>query len=109
MNKLCVLISCISLISGCASQVNDAGKKVFITPANSAHLSKCELIGQVSIETNVGGLWDYSEMRKQLKVELREQTAKQYPTADTVSYSDLDFGTWTGSAEVMGSVFKCFK
>lgn len=93
---------------GCAGQVNEYGKKIFLTPSDAAHLSKCELLGQVYVDTNLAGLWDAHEMKKQLKIELRNQTGMQYPQADTVAFSDLDVSIWSGDSEAMGTAFKCF-
>lgn len=98
----------IGLLSGCAGSVNEHGKRIFLTPADAAHLSKCDLLGQVFVDTNLAGLWDTNEMRKQLKIELRNQTGLQYPEADTVAFSDLDVSAWSGDSEAMGTAFKCF-
>lgn len=97
------------LISGCATKVT-VGERVFITPSDSAHLSNCELLGQVQVDASIAMLWDRNQQIMEIKNRLRDAAAKKYPTADTVTHSDLNVGLWNApDAQAMGTVFKCFK
>ncbi|PCI62029.1 MAG: hypothetical protein COB35_04940 [Gammaproteobacteria bacterium] len=108
MNKATCLISVILMLCACANQVT-TGQRVFLTPANSAHLPNCELLGQVQVDAKIAGLWDHNQQVMEIKNRLRDAAANQYPTADTVTHSDLNIGLWSNpDAQAMGTVFKCF-
>lgn len=97
----------LSLLGGCASAVK-TGKNVFLTPANSAHLSNCKMLGQVQVDASIWGLWDRNQQVMEIKNRLCDAAAERYPTADTVTHSDLNVGAWGAHAQAMGTVFKCF-
>lgn len=97
------------VLTGCATAVTK-GQKVFITPANSAHLSNCEMLGQVQVDASITGLWDRNQQLMEIKNRLRDAAAEKYPEADTVTHSDLNVGAWSApDAQAMGVAFKCFK
>lgn len=95
------------ILSGCAGQLTQEGKSIHITPSNSIHLQKCEMLGPVTESVSIGGLWDRGEQRKAIKFALRNKTAQMYPNADTVAYNDLDLDS--SPVDVMATVFTCFK
>ena len=96
------------IFSACAAPVT-TGKNVFITPSDSAHLSKCKMLGQVEVDASIFLKLTYNQQVKEIKNRLRDKTATIHPTADTVSHSDLDVSYWKGpDANVMGTAFKCF-
>lgn len=98
-----------ALLNGCASIVT-TGESVFITPSDSAHLSNCEMLGQVQVDANIVMLWDRNQQVMEIKNRLRDAAAQKYPNADTVTHSDLNVGTWSSpDAQAMGTVFKCFR
>ena len=103
-----LLIALFMIVGACAAPVT-IGERVFITPSDSAHLSKCKMLGQVEVEASIFGKWDYNQQSLEIKNRLRDETAIRYPTADTVSHSDLNIGFWKGpDANIMGTAFKCF-
>lgn len=96
-------------VSGCATNVG-IGERVFITPSDSAHLSNCKMLGQVEVDASVFWKWGVREAVAEIKNRLRDETARRYPQADTVTHSDLDTGTWNGpEGNVMGTAFNCFE
>ena len=109
MNKVILsLVACV-LLSGCASTVT-SGKKVFLTPANSAHLSNCKMLGQVQVDATIAMLWDRNQQVMEIKNRLRDAAADKFPSADTVTHSDLNVGAWSApDAQIMGTAFRCFK
>ena len=109
MKKVLSTITVMALLSGCASVVT-TGERVFITPSDSAHLSNCEMLGQVQVDAAIAGLWDRNQQAMEIKNRLRDAAAERYPNADTVTHSDLNVGAWSApDAQAMGTVFKCFK
>lgn len=95
-------------VSACAGQVT-SGQRVFLAPADSAHLSNCEMLGQVQVDASIAMLWDRNQQTLEIKNRLRDAAAERYPTADTVTHSDLNIGLWSApDAQAMGTVFKCF-
>lgn len=97
------------VLAGCATAVSK-GQRVFITPSNSAHLSNCEMLGQVQVDARIAGLWDRNQQVMEIKNRLRDKAAEKYPEADTVTHSDLNAGTSSApDAQAMGVAFKCFK
>ena len=98
---------CLFLV-GCAGELSQGGKAIFLTHSDSAYLSNCKIVGQVRVKTNISGLWDIEEARKQIKVDLRNETALRFRSADTVSYSDLEVSKLDRAVESMGTAFKCF-
>ena len=109
MKKVLSAIMVVVILSGCASTVT-TGNRVFITPSDSAHLSNCEILGQVQVDASIMMLWDRNQQIMEIKNRLRDATAERYPNADTVTHSDLNVGAWSNpDAQAMGTVFKCFK
>lgn len=97
-----------AFLSGCAQEVG-VGQRVFITPSDSAHLSQCKMLGQVEVDASINMLWDGNQQVLEIKNRLRDRTAELYPTADTVSHSDLNVGRFgSPDANVMGTAFDCF-
>tara|TARA_B110000977_G_scaffold199074_1_gene285406 strand:+ start:1155 stop:1490 length:336 start_codon:yes stop_codon:yes gene_type:complete len=93
---------------GCATNVG-VGQRVFITPSDSSHLTNCKMLGQVEVDAAIFWKFGVNEQIAEIKNRLRDQTAARYPSADTVSHSSLNAGTWNGpEANVMGTAFKCF-
>lgn len=108
MNRALITVGFISMLGGCATAVT-TGERVFITPSNSAHLSNCKMLGQVQVDASIGGLWDRNQQVMEIKNRLRDAAAERYPSADTVTHSDLNVGAWSApDAQAMGTVFKCF-
>lgn len=109
MKNLPQIIFFTIVLSGCAAAATK-GQRVFITPSDSAHLSKCEMLGQVQVDASIAMLWDRNQQIMEIKNRLRDATAEKYPEADTVSHSDLNVWAWSApDAQAMGTVFKCFK
>ncbi len=109
MKKISSTITAIVFLSGCASNVT-TGERVFITPSDSAHLSNCEILGQVQVDATIALLWDRNQQSMEIKNRLRDAASQMYPNADTVTHSDLNVGAWSApDAQAMGTVFKCFK
>lgn len=109
MKKVLSAITAVVFLNGCASTVT-TGERVFITPSDSAHLSNCEMLGQVRVDASIAMLWDRNQQAMEIKNRLRDAAAQEYPTADTVTHSDLNVGAWSApDAQAMGTVFKCFK
>lgn len=107
-NFIFTTIILLLLTTGCASKL-ELGKNVYITPTDSAHLSNCELLGQVEIDVSTMGLWSNNEKLKEIKYRLRDAAASKYPKADTVTHSDLNYNFFSGfDSNVMGTVFNCF-
>lgn len=105
------LICCggVFLLAACAKEVG-VGQRVFITPSDSSHLSQCKMLGQVEVDASINMLWDANQQVLEIKNRLRDKTAQVYPSADTVSHSDLNVGRFgKPDANVMGTAFKCFK
>jgi len=108
MKKIILILSTLLLLTGCATKLG-AGKRVFITATDSAHLSNCELLGQVEIDVSTLGLWSANEQLKEIKFRLRDSAATKYPNADTVTHSDINYNVFSGfDSNVMGTVFNCF-
>jgi PBP1b-binding outer membrane lipoprotein LpoB len=109
VKKISSIITAIVFLSGCASNVT-TGERVFITPSDSAHLSNCEILGQVQVDATIALLWDRNQQSMEIKNRLRDAASQMYPNADTVTHSDLNVGAWSApDAQAMGTVFKCFK
>jgi hypothetical protein len=109
VKKISSTITAIVFLSGCASNVT-TGERVFITPSDSAHLSNCEILGQVQVDATIALLWDRNQQSMEIKNRLRDAASQMYPNADTVTHSDLNVGAWSApDAQAMGTVFKCFK
>lgn len=109
MKKIISAISVVGLLTGCATAVT-SGQRVFITPSDSAHLSNCEMLGQVQVDASITMLWDRNQQVMEIKNRLRDAAANRYPEADTVTHSDLNIGAWSApDAQAMGTAFKCFK
>ena len=107
--KKALIISALLVLSACASEIKE-GKRVFITPSDSAHLSQCKMLGQVEVDAKIFGKWNATEQVAEIKNRLRDAAAQAYPSADTVSHSDINIGVWGApDANIMGTVFKCFK
>ena len=108
MKKVLSIFTTVIILNGCASNVT-TGQKVYITPSDSAHLSNCEMLGQVQVDASIALLWDSNQQAMEIKNRLRDATAERYPDADTVTHSDLNVGAWSApDAQAMGTVFKCF-
>jgi hypothetical protein len=109
MNKqIFAVVTSMMVIAGCASDVT-SGKRVFITPSDSAHISNCKMLGQVQVDATITMLWDRNQMVMEIKNRLRDATANKFPSADTVTHSDLNVGLWSApDAQAMGTAFKCF-
>ena len=108
MKKIFLATVASAALAGCATGVSQ-GERVFIVPSDAAHLSKCELLGPVTVDAEIFMLWDANEMRKEIKARLRDAAAIKYPNADTVAHADLNIGGWgTPDAEQMGTVFRCY-
>ncbi len=108
MKKLLITAISIAAVSGCASKVT-SGERVYITPSDSAHLSKCVMLGQVQVDASIAALWDRNQQVMEIKNRLRDAAAQKYPEADTVTHTDLNVGAWgQPDAQAMGVVFKCF-
>ena len=110
MNKVKVIV-CGGLLVALASCAKDVGigKKVFITPSDSAHLSQCKMLGQVEVDAAIQGKFGLNEQVAEIKNRLRDRTAEMYPRADTVSHSDINIGVWgQPDANIMGTAFDCF-
>ena len=98
----------VGLLAGCAEEVQE-GRSVFITPSDSAHLSQCQMLGQVEVNAQIFGKWSINEQVAEIKNRFRDAAAVQFPDADTVSHSDLNIGVWgRPDANIMGTAFKCF-
>ena len=97
-----LVLSGMLLMTGCAGKIT-TGQRVFIAPHDSVHLNNCELVGYVTVGTEMLIVWDRNELAKELKNRLRDAAANQFPKGDTVTYSEM---TDTG---VMGTVFRCLK
>lgn len=111
MKKFLLAFSGATIIAlvGCASPLNE-GQRVYIAPSNSNHLQNCELLGQVEVEPSVSGLWNSAEQLKEMKFRLRDEAAIRYPSADTVTHSDVSVGSFgVNETTIYGTVFKCFK
>lgn len=108
MHRSFFVLAAIILVSACASKVT-TGQKVFITPAGASHLVNCEMLGQVRVDAVIAHLFTVNEMVAEIKNRLRDETANKYPTADTVSFSDMNVGLFSQpDSEAMGVAFKCF-
>lgn len=94
------------LLNACATAVKE-GINVSASPANSVHLNKCAMLGQVTIEANTMKVWHADEAVIEIRNRLRDAVAIQYPKADTVSYPDLSSGVWF-NPEITGVAFRCF-
>ena len=105
--KIVALIGMAMLVGSCAAPVTKEGAEIFISPANSAHLHKCKMLGQVRVKANTMKVWHADEAVQEIKNRLRDRTAAEYPGADTVSYPDLSSGVWF-NPEIMGIAYKCF-
>ena len=109
MKNYCLAMAAAVVLAGCATAV-DKGRKVFIATSDSAHLSKCEMLGQVQVDASIFMLWDRNQQIMEIKNRLRDKAAETYPEADTVAPSDLNVGAWSApDAQAMGVAFKCFK
>lgn len=96
------------VLVGCAADVG-VGQRVFITPSDSAHLSQCRMLGQVQVDASINMLFDRNQQITEIKNRLRDRAAELYPSADTVTHSDLTIGAWgMPDANVMGTAFDCF-
>ena len=109
MKKLFGYFSAVLLtVAGCATNVG-VGERVFITPSDSAHLANCKMLGQVEVDAAIFWKFGVNEQVAEIKNRLRDETAKRYPQADTVTHSDLNAFTWNGpEGNVMGTAFNCF-
>lgn len=110
LNKMVyvALFATVGMLSGCAEKIG-IGERVFITPSDSAHLSKCEMLGQVEVDAQIFWKLTQTEMVAEIKNRLRDKTAELYPSADTVSHSDINVGVWgMPDANIMGTAFDCF-
>ena len=108
MLRKSLLLSIPLLLSACASKVT-TGEKVFVTPAGAAHLVNCEMLGQVRVNARIAHMFTVGEMVSEIKNRLRDETANRYPTADTVSFSDMNVGAFSQpDSEAMGVAFNCF-
>ena len=94
------------VLSACATAVKE-GKSVSASPANSEHLSKCDMLGQVTVKANTMKVWHADEAVIEIKNRLRDEAAIRFPNADTVSYPDLSSGVWF-NPEITGVAFRCF-
>ena len=108
MKEILCLVAIVGVLGGCATAVT-TGERVFITPSDSAHLSNCTMLGQVRVDASIAMLWDRNQQVMEIKNRLRDEAAKRYPEADTVTHSDLNVGAWSApDAQAMGVAFKCF-
>jgi hypothetical protein len=109
MKKIYGLVTSLLFLSGCATDVS-SGNRVYLTPSDSAHLSNCEMLGQVQVDASIAGLFTVNQQILEIKNRLRDAAADRYPTADTVTHSDLSIGEGWGApdSQVFGTVFRCF-
>ena len=108
--KIYHALSIVSLIllGACAKPVTE-GDRVYITPSDSAHLTNCKMLGQVEVDAKIFGKWTTNQQAQEIKNRLRDETARKYPAADTVTHSDINFSVWKGpQSNIMGTAFKCF-
>lgn len=108
MKILILVVMAATVLGGCASNVT-VGQSVYITPSDSSHLPNCEMLGQVEVDASIRWKYGYAEVVAEIKNRLRDATASKYPTADTVTHSDISAGAFKGpEGNVMGTAFKCF-
>ncbi len=96
-----LLIFMSTVITGCAATNVGVGKKVFITPSDSAHLANCEMLGQVEIAVPEFAWKTGRKQAIEANNRLRDETAQKFPRADSVAQSKSDRGS--------GIAFKCFE
>ena len=102
-------IASLILLGACAKPVTE-GDRVFITPSDSAHLPNCKMLGQVEVDAKIFGKFTQNQQVQEIKNRLRDEAARRYPTADTVTHSDINVSIWKGpDSNIMGTAFNCFK
>lgn len=69
------------------------------------------MLGQVQVDASIAYMFTVNQQILEIKNRLRDAAADRYPTADTVTHSDLTIGEGWGApdSQVFGTVFRCFK
>ena len=108
LQKLSIAIV-VCALAGCASPVQQ-GARVYVAPADAAHLVNCEMLGQVELTVSTRFVFDHAESTLEIKNRLRDAVAIKFPNADTVTHSDITYPSWVGpDPNIMGTAFNCFK
>ncbi|MCV2893727.1 hypothetical protein [Lentibacter sp. XHP0401] len=98
----------VTFLAGCAGELQE-GKRVFIVPLDSTHLSQCKMLGRVEVNADISGKWDRKDQITEIKNRLRDSAAQKYPNADTVSHPEINY-KFGGNPDpnIVGIVFNCF-
>ncbi|MCG9627743.1 hypothetical protein L1D34_23195 [Vibrio mediterranei] len=102
------IITAAAAISGCATK-RTVGCSMALIAMDSAMLMRCEMLGVVQSQVDVGAFWiSAHEAAKEVKFRKRDNAKMKYPEADTVAIPDLYAGAYTYTYDVNAIAYKCF-
>jgi hypothetical protein len=99
------LLAASAALSGCVTMTPRV-QHIQVQKQDSALLKDCTKLGRVDAKASGWGQLTYENMNEQAANNLREATAAQYATADTVVILNVD--THTNSADATGVAYKCY-
>ena len=105
MKRLLATAAVVAALSGCVTMTPRA-QRIQVQSQDSALLKDCQKLGRVDARASGWGQMTYDGMNEQARNNLREATAAQYATADTVVILTVD--THMNSADSSGVAYKCY-
>lgn len=105
MKRILSVLAVSLALSGCVTMTPRA-QHIQVQKQDSALLRDCTKLGRVDAKASGWGKLTYESMNAQAEANLREATAAQYATADTVVVLNVD--THMNSADATGVAYKCY-